>query len=451
METFVFLFQLLLFIAALGIAGSLVYLRVNRIRKNILLGKPLGKKADNKSKRWKNMFLIAFGQKKMFERPIVGLLHLVVYAGFLIVNIEVLEIVLDGLTGKHRIFNSLLGGLYPLLIGFFESVALLIVFACLVFLIRRNILGVERLKKVELKGFPSLDANTILIWEIVLMGALYIMNATDTVLQTRTESSAYIAAHYPQVGSFAISGLFTGLFTTWSDTSLIIAERFAWWIHILGIMAFAVYVTYSKHLHIALAFPNTFFAGMEPKGYMTNMPSVTSEVKIMMGLEQPTAQEQPVARFGAKDVTDLSWKNLLDAYTCTECGRCTSVCPANHTGKLLSPRKIMMDTRDRAEELGQIVAHNQGKLPEQTEKSLYGDFISKEELMACTSCNACAEACPVNINPLSIILQMRRYIAMEESATPAEWNLMFNNLEVTGAPWAIPGADRFQWAEELKS
>lgn len=437
--------QVVLFLIILGVAGFLIGKRVKFIRRNILLGKKIGP-VDQPGERWKNTLLIAFGQKKMFDKPFVGFMHFLIYAGFLIINIEVLEIVLDGITGQHRLFSSFLGNLYGTFISIFEMLALGVVISCVVFLMRRNVTKVERFQKPEMKGWPTLDANTILIWEIVLMGFLYTMNATDAILQGR--EGEYVAAHYPQVGSFAISGLFIPLFEGLDTGVLIALERIAWWLHIAGILAFAVYVTYSKHLHIALAFPNVFYASLKPKGEMTNMDAVTNEVKIMLGMAQDSGGAPPaeIGTFGAKDVKDLTWKNLMDAYSCTECGRCTQQCPANQTGKKLSPRKIMMDTRDRLEEYGKVLDthgpnHDDGK-------SLYGTYTTKEELMACTTCNACVEACPVGISPLDIILQQRRYIAMEESATPASWNAMFQNLENNQAPWAFPPTDRFNWASE---
>jgi len=452
MEIFISIFQQLCFAGLLIGAGLMIAKRVNAISRNIKLGKE-DDRSGNSSERLKKMLLLAFGQKKMFDRPFVGLMHFSIYVGFLVINLEVLEIILDGISGKHRLFAPLFGTLYPVLIGFFELLALAVVGACIVFLIRRGSGFIPRFQKPEMKGWPTLDANIILIWEIVLMGALYTMNATDVVLQSRAAESVYIASHYPATGPFLISGLFVPIFENLSTGLLLGLERFSWWMHIAGILAFAVYVTYSKHLHIALAFPTTYFSDLEPKGLMKNMESVTTEVKIMLGMENgtenPNQADEEVATFGAKDVTDLSWKNILDAYSCTECGRCTSVCPANLTGKKLSPRKIMMDVRDRAEELGNY--KDQHSKDKHDGKGLYQDYTSKEELMACTTCNACVEACPIHINPLDIILQQRRYIAMEESDTPASWNAMFSNIENNQAPWAFPATDRFKWAEEIKN
>jgi heterodisulfide reductase subunit C len=449
MEIFTQLTQQLTFALLLVAGGILIGKRVRFIKRNIQLGRPENR-TDQPAARLKTMLLIAFGQKKMFDRPFVGLMHLVIYVGFLIINLEVLEIVLDGLLGTHRVFAPLLGDFYPWLLNIFEAFAMGVVLTCVIFWLRRNTKTVDRFQKPEMKGWPARDANIILVWEVILMMALFTMNATDGVLQTRADQSAYVAAHYPQVGTFLFSQFLVPVFSGLSTGALIALERIAWWGHIAGIVAFAVYITYSKHLHIALAFPNTYFSDLKPKGEMTNMESVTKEVRIMLGLEGATADQLPaeenIPTFGAKDVTDLTWKNLMDAYSCTECGRCTSVCPANQTGKKLSPRKIMMDVRDRAEELGNYLDQHNGQ---HDGKQLYGRFTSREELMACTTCNACVEACPININPLDIILQQRRFIAMEESSTPASWNNMFSNIENNAAPWAFSSSDRFKWGEEM--
>lgn len=434
----------ILFLIALGTAAYFIGRRVNLIRKTILLGKAENR-YDNPSQRLKNMLLLAFGQKKMFAKPMVAILHLAVYVGFIIINLEVLEIVLDGLLGTHRIFLEPLGNVYSFLINFFEILALAVIVACVVFLIRRNITKVERLQESrhrEMKGWPVKDGNIILIFEIILMAAFLKMNAADVILQSRG------VGHFAEAitGSFVISQWLVPIMDNFSDGMLIFAERAAWWFHILGIMAFALYVTYSKHLHIALAFPNTYFSDLNPKGKMSNMPTVSTEVKIMLGLEQAPDTPAEVGRFGAKDVEDLSWKNLMDAYSCTECGRCTSACPANITGKALSPRKIMMDTRDRLEDIqkGWIKNGNDYK----DEKNLLGDYISDEEILACTSCNACVQECPVMISPLDIILQLRRYRVMEESQAPQSWNMMFQNLETNMAPWKFSPDQRFDWAKE---
>jgi heterodisulfide reductase subunit C len=434
----------ILFLATLGFFGFFIFKRVSRIRQNILLGKDMAISGDS-SQRLKTMMLVAFGQQKMFKNFIPAIFHFFIYIGFVIINLEVLEFILDGLLRTHRLFAPLLGGVYNSALNFFEFLAVLVVLACVVFLIRRNVLKVERFTKPEMNGWPAMDGNLILIIELVLMGAILTMNATDQILQSRE------VAGYPQTGSFFFSGLLIPIFSGLSDGALVMMERGAWWFHIIGILAFALYVTYSKHLHIFLAFPNTYFSRLFAKGKMNNMDEVTNEVKMMLGIPVENAEAPPaeIGRFGAKDAHDLTWKNLMESYSCTECGRCTAECPANLTGKKLSPRKIMMDTRDRIEEIG--IASAKGVKPGEDGKSLFGDYITKEEINACTSCNACVEACPVNINPLEIILQMRRYVAMEESASPASWNAMFQNIETNFAPWKFAPSDRFNWADEIKS
>lgn len=436
------------FLSILGATTWLIYKRAHLIASTIRLGRSENL-TDHPDRRFSLMARVAFGQQKMFDRPLVGILHLLVYVGFCLINLEVLEIVLDGVTGKHRLFAPLLGSLYPVLIGFFELLAVGVIFACSVFLIRRHILKVPRLQAVrhrELKNWPALDATIILVLEIVLMAAILTMNAADLVLQDLGSS------HYPVTGTFVISGSLKPLFSGWNEGALIIYERTAWWFHILGIFAFAVYVTYSKHLHILLAFPNTYFSRLQPKGEMKNMPEITREVNLMLGLPQEVGDDAGAVpeRFGARDVNDLSWKNLLDAYSCTECGRCTSACPASLTGKKLSPRKIMMDTRDRLEDIGRNMQSNQGNFMDDG-KSLIDDYITEEELLACTSCNACVQECPILINPLDIILQLRRYKIMDEAKAPASWNMMFQNMETSQAPWKFSPADRFNWAENVKN
>lgn len=431
--------QQILFVLALGTAAYLIFRRVTLIKKTIELGRSEERQGD-----LGNMILFALGQKKMFHRPVVGILHFVVYAGFILINLEVAEIVLDGVLGTHRLFAPFLGSFYTFLINFFEFLAVGVIVVCVVFLIRRNITKVERLQEsrhIELAGFPIKDANAILVTEIILMFAVLKMNAADGILQARG------VEHYYQTGSFFFSSFFKPFFENWSTSTLIFAERAAWWFHIIGIFIFALYVTYSKHLHIFMAFPNTYFTNKQAVGKMNNMPAVTKEVKIMLGLEQPDENPAEVGRFGAKDVKDLSWKNLMDAYTCTECGRCTSACPANQTGKALSPRKIMMDTRDRLEDIQKGWLKNGYDYID--EKTLLGDYISEEELLACTTCNACVQECPVNISPLDIIIQLRRYKVMEESQAPASWNMMFSNLENNMAPWKFSPSDRFNWVENL--
>lgn len=439
--------QQILFVIVLGAVSWLAYKRVALIRSTILLGKPEDR-TDNPKARFSTMLRIAFGQKKMFDRPLIGILHFAVYIGFILINIEILEIVLDGVSGKHRLFASLLGDFYPVLIGFFELLAVGVLLACVIFLLRRSVTKVERLQPArhrEMTGWPALDGKVILIFEIVLMIAILTMNAADLALQEIGSS------HYPQTGDFLFSQFLKPALTGFNENTLVIFERIAWWFHILGIFVFALYLTYSKHLHIVLAFPNTYFSRLTPKGQMYNMPEITSEVKMMLGLETAPAGDAAVVpeRFGAKDVSDLSWKNLMDAYSCTECGRCTEACPANITGKKLSPRKIMMDTRDRLEDVGRNMQANGGKLVDDG-KSLIGDYILEEEILACTTCNACVQECPVLINPLDIILQLRRHKVMDEAHAPASWNMMFQNLDTNQAPWKFSPGDRFNWAAALE-
>jgi ferredoxin len=430
--------QQILFAATLLGAAFFIRKRVLRIRQNILLGK---KKSidDRKNERLQNMFLVAFGQKKMFKRWIPATLHFFIYVGFLVINLEVLEFIIDGLFGTHRVFAPYLGGLYNVAMNVFEFLSVAVLVACVAFLIRRNILKISRFWSAEMTSWPRLDANLILITEIVLMMAILTMNASDQILQTRND-------HYISTGPLFFSSNLIPLLQNLSTSALIFLERFCWWFHIIGILGFSVYITYSKHLHIFMAFPNTYYAKLEPKGHINNMSVVTNEVKSMLGLAPaPTAPAEP-GRFGAKDINDLTWNNLMAAYSCTECGRCTSECPANQTGKKLSPRKIMMDTRDRMEEVGKSLEKGGPGLNDG--KFLLGDYISKEEINACTSCNACVEACPVMINPLEIILEMRRYVAMEESGSPAQWNSMFQNIETSFAPWKFAPSDRYNWAKQ---
>jgi len=426
----------ILFIAITIGAIAFFSINVKKVIRNIKLGKPADR-SDQPAKRLITMLKVAFGQTKMVVRPIPAALHFVVYVGFVIINIEVLEIMIDGIFGTHRIFGGL-GSLYNFLIGFFELLALGVWVACVIFLIRRNILKLKRFMARELTGWPKSDANYILITEILLMTAFLFMNAADAKLQVMG------AHHYISAGAFPVSNLLQGLLPA-NEASLIAIERGCWWFHIIGILAFLNYLPYSKHFHILFAFPNTYFSNLEPKGEFTNMQSVTNEVKAMLDPSFVPAEAEP-GRFGAKDVNDLTWVNLMNAYTCTECGRCTSVCPANITGKLLSPRKIMMDTRDRMEEVGKGMDKNGAGFDDG--KSLIDDYITREEIWACTSCNACVEACPINIDPLAIITDLRRYAVMEESKAPSSIGAMLGNIENNGAPWKYSPADRFNWAKE---
>ncbi|XVJ64847.1 MAG: (Fe-S)-binding protein [Lacibacter sp.] len=434
--------QQIIFAACLGFSVWFFSKKVKEIRRNILLGMDEDL-TDNKPQRWKNMLLLAFGQKKMFKNPLVAVLHLFIYLGFVIINIEVLEIVLDGLLGTHRLFLSPLGSFYTFLINCFEVLALTVLIGCVIFLARRNALKIKRFLSNDLNGWPRSDANYILITEIVLMSLFLLMNAADRALQLNG------SAHYHDAGNFIISGLLAPSFQGMSENSLILMERSAWWLHILGILAFLNYLPWSKHLHILLAFPNAWYARLTNTGEMNNMTSVQNEVKYMMQPELAPTDATPPSKFGAKDVMDLSWKSLLDAYSCTECGRCSAACPANSTGKLLSPRAIMMKTRDRLEEVGKNINAN-GSFADDGKK-LLNDYITVEELRACTTCNACVEECPVSINPLSIILELRRSLIMEDSNAPGEWNAMFSNVENNFAPWKFSPDERDKWAEEMQN
>ncbi len=416
-------------------SGVAFFLRnVSKLKRNIYLGKDVDTSGNTKL-RWTNMAKIALGQGKMVRRPISGILHIIVYVGFVIINIEVLEIVIDGLFGTHRIF-SVIGPLYGVLIGVFEVLAALVFIAVVIFWFRRNVVKIQRFMKSEMKGWPKLDGNLILYFEIVLMGLFIIMNATDVEFQSMNSGNV-------------ISQFFAPMFEGYN---VHLIERFAWWVHITGILVFLNYLYYSKHLHILLAFPNTYYGSVKPKGQLNNLEAVTNEVKLMMDPDADpyaaTAEDAaPPDKFGASDVQDLNWVQLLNAYTCTECGRCTSECPANQTGKKLSPRKIMMDTRDRLVEVGENIDANNGEF-KLDGKQLLGDYITNEELWACTSCNACVEACPVSIDPLSIILEMRRYLVMEQSDAPMELNNMMSNIENNGAPWPYNQMDRLNWKND---
>jgi heterodisulfide reductase subunit C len=428
-------------IAFILLTITAVYLFVRKaleIKRNIFLGRDEDF-SDNPGERWKNVFLLAFGQKKMFKYPLVAVMHFIIYAGFIIINLEVLEIALDGLFGQHRLFAAPMGRTYGWLINAFEVLAVLIIIVCAAFLIRRNILKIKRFWKREMTAWPRSDANYILIAEIILMSLFLTMNASDRALQL----NGY--GNYHDTGSFLFSGMLAPAFENFSTSTLVAIERTAWWLHIIGIFSFLNYLPYSKHLHILLAFPNAYYMRIGPQGKMENMPEVQKEVLYAMQPETIPTDAAPAEqkKFGAKDIFDLSWRNLLDAYSCTECGRCTAACPANQTGKLLSPRKIMMDTRDRAEIIGKNINKN-GQFVDDG-KALLHDHILSEELRACTTCNACIEECPVGISPLNIIQQLRRYLVMEESNAPGEWNAMFSNTENNFAPWKLSPDERDKW------
>ena len=432
----------IIFLVVFLVAITFFIRNLNRIIANIKLGRDI-ERSDRSTDRWKNMFRVAVGQSKMTRRPVAGILHIILYLGFVIINIEVIEIIVDGVFGSHRYLSSILPiGLYNFLIGSFEILAILVLVACVIFLIRRNVVKIKRFWNNEMTSWPRTDANLILIFEILLMSAFLIMNATDGLLFTAG------ASHYITSFSNPISQYFQFMFIGMDTATLLVIERFTWWFHIIGILGFMNYVLISKHLHIFFAFPSTYFANLNPLGQFSNLQSVTNEVKLMMDPKADSYAESandavPPEQFGAKDATDLNWVQLLNAYSCTECGRCTDSCPASQTGKLLSPRKILMDTRDRITEL----SDNKRKGKEDT-KSLLGDYITAEELWACTSCNACTDACPIELDPLSIIMDMRRYLVMEQSAAPTELNLMFSNVENNGAPWQFPAADRLNWKDE---
>ena len=432
----------LIFFTLLVISVSFFIRNLKRIKRNIGLGRDLDRN-DYPKLRMKNMLLLAFGQKKMVNKPIVGILHLVVYVGFILINIELLEILLDGIIGTHRLFAPYLGSLYNFLIAMFEIFALLVLVSVIFFWTRRNVSKIKRFWKNEMKGWPKQDADNILYFEVILMVLFLSMNATDSLLQNFGVES------YIKAGSFPVSKFLIPLFKEFKLETLIIMERTFWWLHIIGIFAFLNYLYYSKHLHILLAFPNTYFANLEIKGKFRVNPHIKSEVQLMTNPQasMPEPSSTIPEKFGATDVFDLSWVQLMNSYSCTECGRCSSECPANITGKKLSPRAIMMKTRDRLEEVGENINKNGGKFISDG-KQLLNDYIKPEELWACTSCNACVEACPIEIDPLSIIMEMRQYLTLEKSAAPIELNSMMANIENNGAPWPFSNQDRLQWANE---
>ena len=432
----------LIFCILLIISVGFFTRNLKRIKRNIGLGRDLDRN-DYPKLRLKNMLLLAFGQKKMVNRPVVGILHLIVYVGFILINIELLEILLDGIIGTHRLFAPYLGPFYNFLIAMFEIFALLVLVAVIFFWTRRNISKIKRFWKSEMKGWPKQDADNILYFEVILMVLFLSMNATDSLLQNFGVES------YIKAGSFPVSKFLTPLFKEFKLETLIIMERTFWWLHIIGIFAFLNYLYYSKHLHILLAFPNTYFANLEIKGKFRVNPHIKSEVQLMINPEasMPEPSSTIPEKFGATDVFDLSWVQLMNSYSCTECGRCSSECPANITGKKLSPRAIMMKTRDRLEEVGKNINKNGGKFISDG-KQLLNDYIKPEELWACTSCNACVEACPIEIDPLSIIMEMRQYLTLEKSAAPIELNSMMANIENNGAPWPFSNQDRLQWTNE---
>jgi heterodisulfide reductase subunit C len=427
----------IIFALLLAVAGFFIFKRYQFVKGNILLGQK-GPETDRKGERLKTMILVAFGQGKMFSRPFVALMHLILYVGFVVINIELIEIIVDGLTGEHRSFVGF-RGYYRLLINLFEVLAGLVIIACVVFLIRRNFGKIKRFQSPEIKEWPRRDANIILITEILLMKAFLIMNAADSILTVRSATPA-------RVPSFWVSQISQPFLKPLSTEALEGLSHFCWWFHIVGILGFIVYLSYSKHLHILLAFPTTYFSKLQSPGNLSNDKAVTNEVKLML---DPNAVVEPVefTRFGVKDVSDMKRTQLLSAYSCTECGRCTSACPANQTGKLLSPRKVMMDVRDRMEEIGNAKAANKGVWVDDG-KSLIRDYISEEEVWACTTCNACTDACPININPMEVLVDLRRYLIMEESKSPDSITSMFNNVENNGAPWAMSAMNRADWTNE---
>ncbi len=435
----------ILFVIVMVIGIYMFAKNMGKLIRNVKLGRDIDR-SDNSSQRWKTVLRVAMGQSKMTKKPLAGLLHIIVYAGFIIINVELLEIIIDGVFGTHRIFLGLLGPLYPYLINTFEILAFLVIVSVVIFWIRRNILKLTRFHKPEMKGWAFNDANNILYIETLLMSAFLTMNAADWNLQQLG------VEHYHTTGQFAVSQFIAPLLSGMSETALISLERGMWWFHIVGILFFMNYLYWSKHLHILFAFPNTYFSKLTPRGELDNLEAVTTEVKLMMDPDadpyaMPDEDMEEPGKLGASDVLDLNWVQLMNAYTCTECGRCTEACPANQTGKLLSPRNIMMKTRDRLEEVGRIV-DEKGKF-EEDGKSLLNDYITPEELWACTTCNACTDACPVLIDPISIIMDLRRFLVLEQSAAPTELNMMMTNIENNGAPWQYSPADRLNWKDEV--
>ena len=437
----------IVFSIILIVSISIFVINIRKMISNIKLGKSI-ERNDRLKERFIKMFYIAFGQSKMIKRPLVGILHLIVYLGFIVINIELIEIIIDGILGTHRVFSSYLGVFYNILIGIFEIFAFLVLISVIVFWIRRNILKISRFWKNEMKGWPKLDADLILYFEVFLMSMFLLMNGADNIIQKNFPDNL----QYVKAGFFPVSQYISLFLDGLSLEKLVFIERTAWWLHIIGIFIFLNYLYFSKHLHIILAFPNTFFSNLNTKGRFENLNSVTNEVKIFLdpnsSISNPVGNDAIPDKFGASDVLDLNWVQLMNAYSCTECGRCSSDCPANQTGKLLSPRKIMMDTRDRLNEVGNNISKNKIKF-EDDGKQLLGDYIKPEELWACTSCNACVESCPIDIDPLSIIMSMRQFLVMEKSDAPSDLNNMMNNIENNGAPWPFNQNDRAIWSHEI--
>lgn len=432
--------QSIFFILITAFIASKAISKYKSIYRNINLGKD--EQIIASPNRLRNMIYFALGQKKMFDRPIVGIFHLFIYTAFIITQIELIEVFVDGISGNHRIFASSLGGFYTLIINSIEVLSLLALVATFIFLYRRNILKLIRFQKPEMKGWPTMDANIILLGEITLVIGIFLMNSSDQVLQKIDPS------HYVQTGRFYLSSLISeNMLSNFPKDWLVLFERFGWWLHYLTVLGFVLYLPYSKHLHIFLAFPNAYFSRISPRGEMGAMPAIENEVRGMIGLEIKNPDVIAPTNFGAKDIFDLSWRNLMEAYSCTECGRCTSVCPANLSGKKLSPRKIMMDIRDRMEEVGTKLEKLNSQAKEFDDGKNLFDLISREEIYACTTCNACVQACPVLINPLEPILEMRRYDILMNSAGPSEWLPMFNSLENSQSAWSI-SSSRTEWAKD---